>query len=47
MKLFTVQEKLIAIYFIAEMIQFLEEWEDIEELKKGLQKKMKDLALLL
>ncbi len=40
MKLFSVQEKIIAINLLAEMLQFLEEWEDVEELKRELQKKM-------
>jgi len=47
MKLFTIQEKIIAINLIAEMLQVLEDYEDIEELKKLLQEKMNKLALLL
>ena len=47
MKLFSIQEKIIAINLIAEMLQVLEDYEDIEELKKLLQEKMNKLALLL
>ena len=47
MKLFSIQAKIIAINLIAEMLQVLEDYEDIEELKKLLQEKMNKLALLL
>jgi len=47
MKLYTTQEKAIAIYILAEIIQFIEDWENIDELKKELQKKLNKLALLL
>ena len=34
MRLFSIQEKIIAINLMAEMLQVLEDYEDIEELKK-------------
>ena len=40
MKIYSTQEKIITIHIIAEMLQFLEEWEDIEELKRESQKKI-------
>ncbi len=47
MKLFTIQEKIMGIKLISEMLQVLEEYESIEELKKYLEKKIRSLALMI
>ncbi len=47
MKLFTLQEKIMGIKLISEMLQVLEEYESIEELKKYLEKKLRALALMI
>lgn len=47
MKLFTQQEKIISLYLIAEVLEFLEESKSIEILKEQLKKKMQEIAVSL
>ena len=47
MDLHTIKEKVLGIKLIAEMLQNIEDYEDLEELKKMLQDKMKRIALMI
>lgn len=47
MKLFTVQEKIMYIKILADLLLLIEESQDINELKKYLDRKMKETARMI